>query len=207
MYMEKIKNIIFDLGNVILDIDTDLSKKAFEHEGVKNFEKLYTLAYQAEIFDRLEVGAITENQFYNEIRNITGSELSDNKIKDCWNALIIDYNKPRIELLQQVKKKYKTFILSNTNEIHYKVYTAILNEKYNIQGLERLVDKAYFSHKIGLKKPDPQAFFHIINDVGINIHETLFIDDNHDHVDSASKLGFETILLKDKKLEDLTILT
>ncbi len=205
MCMRKFKNIIFDLGNVILDIDTELSKKAFEKEGVENFDKLYTLAYQAEVFDRLEIGAISEKEFYSEIREITGSSLSDNQIRDCWNALIIDYNMERIEFLQKTRTKYKTFILSNTNEIHYKLYTEILLKKYEVQGLESLVDKAYFSHKIGLKKPDPEAFYYIINNAGIKINETLFIDDNQDHIKSAAELGFKTLLLNNKKLEDLNL--
>ncbi len=205
MRIKKIKNIIFDLGNVILDIDTELSKKAFEKEGVKNFDKLYTLAQQSEVFDRLEVGAISEQEFYSEIREITGSKLSDQKIKNCWNALIIDYNKQRINFLKLKRTQYRTFILSNTNEIHYKLYTEMLQEKYNEPGLESLVEKAYFSHKIKFKKPDPQAFYHVINDAGIKIHETLFIDDNKEHIKSAAKLGFITLLLNKEKLEGLDI--
>lgn len=198
-----IKNIVFDLGNVILDIDTDLSKKAFQDLGFNNFEKLYTLSQQNKLFDNLEVGSISEKNFYDEIRNITELNLSDEQIEDAWNALIIDYKKRRIEILEKAKLNYRTFILSNTNSIHYRAYTKLLYDKYNIKGLESLVHKAYFSHEINFKKPDKEAFLFVLNDAGINAENTLFIDDNAKNIDAARELGITSYLLDVEKMEDI----
>ncbi len=204
--MQRIKNIIFDLGNVILDIDTDLSKIAFEQQGLKDFDNLYTLASQNKIFDRLEVGVLNPDKFFKELRIISGVNLSDEIIIRCWNALIIDYTTERLEILQNCKKRYRTFILSNTNIIHYLHYANILKNKYNINGLESLVEKAYFSHEVKMKKPDAEIFLHVLSDSNIKAEETLFIDDSKIHVDSAKRLGFKTIWLNDKKLEDIDLI-
>lgn len=198
--MENLKNIIFDLGNVILNIDTNLSKQAFEREGLHNFDELYTLTSQSNIFDNLEVGGFSEKTFYENLRSITGTNLSDYAIKSCWNALIDHYPESHIEVLRKSQKQYRTFILSNTNIIHYKYYTALLNKSFGINGLESLVEKAYFSHEIKMKKPDPEIFKFVLSQSGIKPEDTLFIDDSEVHVKSASKLGIKCLWLKNRKL-------
>ena len=203
--MENIKNLIFDLGNVILNIDTKLSEIAFAKYGMNDFEKLYTLASQNELFDRLEVGSITENEFYDEFRKVTGCKLDNQILEQCWNALIMDFPAARIEMLKNLKQegKYRTFILSNTNIIHYRFYTALLKQTYGINGLESLVEHAYFSHEIGLKKPNRDIFDYVVEHSHIKPAETIFIDDNEANIKAANVLGFNTIFLKDNNMEDL----
>lgn len=200
-----INNIIFDLGNVILSIDTKLSEKEFARFGLTDFKKLYTLASQAEIFDRLEIGKISSTEFYNEFRRITGSDLSDKIIKDCWNALILDYRPEVIQLLKKLKSKYRTFLLSNTNKIHYDYYTDSLIQNFDVNGLESLMEKTYFSHEIGMKKPNKEVFEFVLSDAGILAEQTLFIDDNQDNIIAAQKVGIQTIWLRNNNLEQLEI--
>jgi len=200
-----IENIIFDLGNVILNIDTRLSEKEFAKHGLSDFGNLYTLAAQAEIFDKLEIGAISPLEFYSEFRKIAKTDLPDEIIRSCWNALILDYPISRIELLKSLKSKYRTFLLSNTNKIHYEFYEDILRNEFGVDGLEALLEKAYFSHEIGLKKPDSQIFEFVLLNSKLVPEETLFIDDNKDNILAADKLGFQTIWLKENNLEELEI--
>jgi putative hydrolase of the HAD superfamily len=203
--MENIRNLIFDLGNVILNIDTKLSEIAFAKYGMNDFEKLYTLASQNELFDRLEVGSITENEFYDEFRKVTGCKLDNQILEQCWNALIMDFPAARIEMLKRLKNegKYRTFILSNTNIIHYRFYTALLKRTYGINGLESLVEHAYFSHEIGLKKPNRDIFDYVVANSHIKPEESIFIDDNEANIKAANALGFNTIFLKDNDMENL----
>lgn len=196
-----IKNVIFDLGNVILNIDTKVSEMEFAKHGIVNFAELYTLAAQSEIFDRLEVGNITPDQFFKEFRELTNSNLTDNTIRNCWNALILDYPKARIELLVNLKPKYRTFLLSNTNKIHYDFYNPIINNLFGFDGLESFFDKAYFSHKMGLKKPNPQIFTFVLADSNLKPEETLFIDDNKANIETANEFGIHTLWLKENNLE------
>lgn len=203
--MENIKNLIFDLGNVILNIDTKLSEKAFAQYGMNDFEKLYTLAAQNELFDRLEVGSITEKEFYDEFRRVTGCKLPDKTLEECWDALIMDFPAARIEMLKRLKNegKYRTFILSNTNIIHYRFYTALLKRTHGVEGLESLVEHAYFSHEIGLKKPNRDIFDYVVEHSHIKPEESIFIDDNEANIKAANALGFNTIFLKDNNMENL----
>lgn len=196
-----IKNVIFDLGNVILNIDTKLSEKAFAKHDLNNFGELYTLAAQSEIFDRLEVGRISPSDFYAEFRHLTNSNLSNEIIRDCWNALILDYPPARINLLADLKQKCRTFLLSNTNRIHYEFYNPIINQQFGYDGLESLFEKAYFSHEIGIKKPDSKIFEYVLEKSQLNPTETLFIDDNKANIEAASVLGIHTLWLKDNNLE------
>lgn len=203
--MENIRNLIFDLGNVILNIDTKLSEIAFAKYGMNDFEKLYTLAAQNELFDRLEVGSITENEFYDEFRKVTGCQLDNQILEQCWNALIMDFPAARIEMLKRLKAegKYRTFILSNTNIIHYRFYTALLKRTYGIDGLENLVEHAYFSHEIRLKKPNREIFDYVVEHSHIKPEESIFIDDNEANIKAANALGFNTIFLKNNDMENL----
>ena len=203
--MENIRNLIFDLGNVILNIDTKLSEIAFAKYGMNDFEKLYTLASQNELFDRLEVGSITENEFYDEFRKVTGCKLDNQILEQCWNALIMDFPTARIEMLKRLKNegKYRTFILSNTNIIHYRFYTALLKRVHGVDGLESLVEHAYFSHEIGLKKPNRDIFDYVVEHSHIKPKESIFIDDNEANIKAANALGFNTIFLKDNDMENL----
>lgn len=203
--MENIKNLIFDLGNVILNIDTKLSEIAFAKYGMNDFEKLYTLASQNELFDRLEVGNITENEFYDEFRRVTGCKLDNKTLEQCWDALIMDFPSARIEMLKRLKNegKYRTFILSNTNIIHYRFYTALLKRTRGVDGLESLVEHAYFSHEIGLKKPNRDIFDYVVEHSHIKPEESIFIDDNEANIKAANALGFNTIFLKGNDMENL----
>lgn len=203
--MENIRNLIFDLGNVILNIDTKLSEIAFAQYGMNDFEKLYTLASQNELFDRLEVGSITENEFYDEFRRVTGCKLDNKTLEQCWDALIMDFPSARIEMLKRLKNegKYRTFILSNTNIIHYRFYTALLKRTRGVDGLESLVEHAYFSHEIGLKKPNRDIFDYVVEHSHIKPEESIFIDDNEANIKAANTLGFNAIFLKDNNMENL----
>jgi len=200
-----IKNIIFDLGNVILSIDTKLSEKEFSRYGLTDFKAMYTLASQAEIFDRMEVGQISPEEFYKEFRAITESKLSDETIKNCWNTLILDYRPEVIVLLKKLKSRYRTFLLSNTNKIHYDYYTETLKHNFDVNGLESLLEKAYFSHEIGMKKPGEKVFNFVLSDAKIFPEETLFIDDNQENILTAQSLGIQTIWLRNNDLEQLEI--
>jgi putative hydrolase of the HAD superfamily len=203
--ISSIKNIIFDLGNVILNINTSISEQEFLKHGIKNFNELYSLLSQSELFDILETGKISPAEFYNKFRELTKTKLSDDNIKLCWNALILDFPQVRLDLLSRIRSKFRTFILSNTNYIHYVYYTNILKQKHNIDGLEAIVEKTYLSFEIGKKKPNLEAYEYVISDSALEPSETLFIDDNKDNIISAHKFGLHTIWLKDNDLENLEI--
>ena len=196
-----IKNIILDLGGVIINIDYQLTIKAFTQLGVANAELFYSKQQQVTLFDLLETGKIPPNEFRNQIRKLTNTNLSDEQIDSAWNAMLLDFPPQRIAILSQLKTKYKTFLLSNTNEIHYKTYTQLLQREFGEKDLSAYFHKEYYSHITHIRKPDPEAFKIIIHEQNILPEETLFVDDSEQHITTADTLGFQTHLLKNETLE------
>lgn len=190
-----IKNIIFDLGGVLLNINYQSTAKAFEKLGIQNFELLYSQAMQSTLFDDLEIGAISPEEFRNTIRLKSGLNLSDTDINNAWNAMLLDLPKSRIDLLMKVRNHYKIFLLSNTNEIHLKAYTKNLQLEHGISGLNELFDKEYFSHCIHLRKPNAAIYNYVLKNQNIIAADTLFIDDSIQHVQGALNVGLNALHL------------
>ena len=198
-----IKNIIFDLGGVILNIDYHLTINAFKNMGVENFEKLFSQAQQNGLFDKLDKGQVSPQEFRNNLRELVKFSLSDSAINHAWNAMLLDFPHHRIELLVNVRKHYKTFLLSNTNAIHIEEYNQILERTFGYKNLSFLFNKEYYSHEIGMRKPDKGVFLHIIKENLIQPEETLFIDDSIQHVEAAKNLGINAYHLNIPKGESI----
>ena len=170
-----IKNIIFDFGGVIINIDYHLTAKAFEKLGITNFKNLFSQASQTNLFNDLEVGAIPPSEFRNELRRIINLDITDEHLDNAWNAMLLDYPKHRLNFLLDIRKHYRTFLLSNTNQIHKDCYYASLLKEHGINGLASLFEKLYFSHEVGLRKPDPAIYQLVLNQNNLKPEETLFI--------------------------------
>jgi len=193
----EIKNIIFDLGGVILNIDYNLTAQAFKNLGVSNFDELYSKAQQSELFDLMETGMVSNQEFRNGIRDIINLQLSDEEIDNAWNAMLLDLPFKRIELLKKLKAEgYRLFLLSNTNQIHYDAYTENLKNEHGVEGLEEFFEKTYFSHKIHKRKPLKEIFQFVLDDAELKAEETIFIDDSLQHVLGAKEAGINAFHLE-----------
>ena len=197
-----IKNIIFDFGGVICNIDISLTEKAFYDLGLKKFDKSYSVTDRDNFFGAFETGRITPQQFRDTLKEYIDKGVTDDEIDTVWNALLLDIPKQRIELLKQLRSTYRLFLLSNTNELHYKYYLSDLQRIYGFRDFNDLFDNAYFSHQISLRKPFPEIFEFVINDTDLTASETLFIDDSPEHVEGACKAGLHAYHLKPE--EDIT---
>ena len=184
-----IKNIIFDLGGVLLNIDQYATINAFKKLGVNNFDEFFTFAKQSNLFDRMDTGEISAAGFRDEIRRISGLDLSDADIDHAWNAMILDLPRERITLLEMAREHYRTFLLSNTNSIHYPTYTDYLKKNHGYDSLEQLFENHYLSHEVGMRKPNEEIYRFVLEENNLNPAETLFIDDTERHVEGARKTG------------------
>ncbi len=198
-----IKNIIFDLGGVILNIDYALTFNAFKKLGFSNFDELFAQAKQVGVFDQFDKGLITPVEFINTIRSLSSKPLSDNQILTAWNALLLDFPISRLKLLEQIRNHYRTFLLSNTNQIHCEVYNSDLFRTFGVKDLSYFFEKVYYSHVIHMRKPDREVYELLINENGLKPDETLFIDDTEQHVEGAKLVGIHTYLLKVKDGETI----
>jgi len=198
--MKNIKHIIFDLGNVILNIQYQKTINEFNKIGVQDASVFYSQSIQREIFNLLETGKISECDFLIEINKFC-PKASHAQILIAWNALILDLPQKRLSIINKLKDNFSIYLLSNTNSIHInEIIKKIGVKKYN--RFYSLFKKVYYSHEIGLRKPNPEAFNIILNENDLNVSEVLFIDDSIQHIKTAKKLGIKTYhLTKDKSIE------
>lgn len=216
MNQSKIKNIIFDLGNVIINVDSVLTAQAMKELGFKDFEKSYTLFKQTDLFDRLEKGEITPDHLRNELRKhlvnpalpACSSDMpacrlvTDEEFDKAWGAMLLDFPKERIDLIRKLGEKYNIYLLSNTNEIHYHQYIEDFKDEYGFD-FNSLFVKPYYSHQVGYRKPDSKIYEHVIADSNLIPEESVFIDDLKVNIDTAKKTGLQTIWLDLEKGDDI----
>jgi putative hydrolase of the HAD superfamily len=195
--MKNIDNIIFDLGNVILNIDYQNTIDAFEKIGVINASSFYSKSSQLNIFSQLETGRISKHDFVLEIQKFA-PKASATQIINAWNAILQDLPDERLEVLKKIKDKFSIFLLSNTNSIHVeKIIDNLGVKKY--EEFYNLFDKVYYSHEIKLRKPNADIFRLVIKENNLSIKKTLFIDDSIQHIESAKRIGLKTYHLDGKE--------
>lgn len=201
--MQQTKAIIFDLGGVLLNIDFKLSEKAFAELGITDFSSFFNQFHSNDLFRRLETG-MDDQLFYDDLRAATGLPLSDEQIKDAWNALLLDFRPESVAVLPQLREKYNLYLLSNTNEIHLQEFQRRYEAWRPGQVFDDLFDAAYYSHRIGHRKPNASAFEYVLEKHGLNATETIFIDDSINNIEAAQQLGLQTIhLVAGMKVEEL----
>ena len=200
--MKNIKSIIFDLGAVLLNIDYQKTIYEFEKIGIEKSSKFYSKEKQNNIFNLLETGKISDEDFVKEIQLLCKNTKREQVIFS-WNALLLDLPKERIELIKKLKQDFHIYILSNTNSIHISEFRKKLGEiKY--QEFYNLFDKVYYSHEIGFRKPNKESFQLILDENNLKANEVLFIDDSPQHIEGANKLEIQTHHLSDT--EEITTL-
>lgn len=195
IFAAMIKNIIFDFGGVLYNISFKNTFDAFEKLGFDNFEEMFSQHKANLLFQNLETGKITPEAFYNKIKEIAPQPVTNEQIKDAWNAMLINFRMPSLDFLVSLKKEYNLLLLSNTNQIHYDHFSAQLQRQTPYHSLNDFFTKAYYSHVIGLRKPDTEVFEFILNDAVIKAEETLFVDDSFSNFPNAEILGMKTHLL------------
>ena len=199
-----VKNIIFDFGGVILDIDPERTMNEFVTLGFSSFEKLMSPVFVESIIAKFEKGILTPELFRQKLRSFMGIEVTDQEIDYAWNALLYDIPKERIEIIEKVKENYNIYLLSNSNEIHYDLFVRDLQLRFGYREFDELFHKAYFSFDLHLLKPNPEIYEFVINQHGMIPEETLFIDDKPENIDAAKKLGLLTYTIAEpERIRDI----
>lgn len=194
--MQKIKNIIFDYGNVVFEIDFKRAQSSFAQLGIQNIEDFFAHKGHHSLFDNFEVASISADEFHAGIRHAANNlTLTKQQIEDAWNSLLIGVPEKNHDVLLEVKGKYRTFLLSNTNQIHYDWIFAYIKEKFDLKNYDDHFERVYFSQQMRLRKPNKDIFEQVINENNLNPAETLFIDDSPQHLEGAKKAGLQTLLM------------
>jgi len=203
MIPEHIDTIIFDFGGVLINIDYHRTIQAFRQLGIEDFEERYSQADQTSLFNDLEIGKISAQRFVNELLHFLPKGTSPNQVVHAWNAMLLDVPQSRIELLQKLKRKYRLFLLSNTNEIHIPKALIEWKKSSDIDFYD-CFEHVYLSHEIGMRKPNEEIFEYVCQQQNIRPENAVFIDDSIQHIDGAKKMGLNTIhLTPDQALTSL----
>jgi len=197
-----IKNIIFDLGGVLLNLDFKRTYEALQKLGINNPEEIIRLGKGSVILKDQESGAITDEEFIQSLKKLAAASVENSDIVDAWNRLLLDFPKGRIEWLTELKKKYRLFLFSNTNGIHLAHFRKIYSDAYDNAVFDDLFEKAYYSHVAGISKPDLKAYELVIRENDLIPAETLFVDDSLPNVEAARQAGLQAFHV----YPDITIL-
>jgi HAD superfamily hydrolase (TIGR01509 family) len=183
-----IKNIIFDLGGVLLNLDFAGSRNAFIQLGIPQIDDLFSNTNEDSFWKLYEIGRLTDEEFLAEARKLAIDGTTEQDIIRAWNSMLLDFPRERVELLEKLRERYRLFLFSNTNSIHLQSFQESFREVYN-RDLDSLFEKAWYSHLINRRKPNVEAFHYIIEEAGLHAPETLFIDDSPANVEGARRAG------------------
>ena len=192
--MNKIKNIIFDLGGVILDINYQATVDAFAQLGISNFSKLYSQKSQQKLFDQFETGHISSKEFVKGIQQMHSIQIPDELIITAWNAMLKGVKKNKLDYIKSLRNQYHTILLSNTNEIHIASFEQEMSNNQMLTHFKSCFEKIYYSSRIGFRKPHSICFEKVLSEQQLNPKETLFIDDSAQHIEGAKNCGIKAVL-------------
>ena len=196
-----IKNIIFDFGDIFINLDKTATLKSFQKLGLTTHTNEHIQLEQA-----YEKGEISTESFLQSCQKFTNPEVTTNQIQCAWNAILLDFPKQRLAFLKNLKNNhnYRLFLLSNTNALH--IDSIIKNVPF-YEEFKNCFEVFYLSHEIGMRKPNLDIFEFVLFQNKLLPHETLFIDDTLENIQAAEKLGIQTWHLQVEKQDVSELLT
>jgi len=190
-----IKNVIFDFGGVLINLDRQRCIDSFKQLGMDHVEELINPFAQHGVFMQLEKGEITPAVFRDKIREEFGRLATDEQIDAAWNSFLLDIPDYKLEALLKLREHYLVYLLSNTNEIHWK-WSCENAFPYKSFGETDYFEETFLSYEMKLAKPDVAIFEAVLETTGIDPKETLFIDDSEANCKAAESLGITTYICK-----------
>ncbi len=188
-----VRNIIFDLGGVLIDLDFTTPVREFEKLGGNSAGFDYRQAIRDPVFRAFETGGVTPHQFRQRIREILGnSHATDQQIDAAWCSMMDTIPPEKIALIKKLSTRYRLFLFSNTNTIHITYFLERFEKAYGYN-LESLFEQSFYSHVIRERKPLPSSFEKVLNLAGIRKEETLFVDDFEENIKAAEEFGLKVI--------------
>ncbi len=193
--MPLIKNIIFDFGNVLFDLDLPAIERNLRPLFAGNFEHALEKLRRARVFELYETGGISTGEFVDSICNAVSPPLAEADAVAVWNSIFVEMPRHRFDMLHRLRQQYKVFLLSNINELHERWIADYMPRAHGIHDYEsRYFDGVYFSHLIRLRKPDPAMYEYVLADAELAPEECLFFDDLPENIAAAEALGIRGCL-------------
>ena len=185
---KKIRNIVFDLGGVLVDLDFKAAINGLQQAGFANVKEQLLAFDRGGIFQKFEVGEITADEFRAAIRENSTVTLTDEEVDALWNLMLLEIPREKLELILELRGKYMVYLLSNTNSIHWDY---VCKNAFNYRGfrVEDYFEETFLSYKMHLAKPNKAIFEKVLNDANLVAEETLFIDDSEANCKAAQEVG------------------
>ncbi len=196
MSQTNIKAIIFDLGGVLLNLDFEKTFQLFEEMGVSDFPSYFQQSHSNPLFAQLEKGEIAPEAFYQAFREATGIEADSAQLAQAWNAMLLDFRLESMAYLKSLQGQYRLFLLSNTNQIHLESFRITYHQTFGNHDFDNHFETAWYSHELGLRKPHPSCYTHVLELAGLSASETLFVDDTLKNIEGAQAAGLQTYWLE-----------
>jgi FMN phosphatase YigB (HAD superfamily) len=187
-----VRNLVFDLGGVILDLSVDTTLEEFSKLSGFSKERVKQIFSSSPEFNLYEKGGIGDQLFRDFIRQTYAPKATDNQIDLAWNAMLRGIPTIKLDLLNTLKKNYRVFLLSNTNGIHLD-YINLNLLPAGVENLDDYFHTAYYSHRMLKRKPDAEIYEQVLSENNLKASETLFLDDNLSNVDGAKSVGIQTV--------------
>ena len=190
--MKDIKNIVFDLGGVLIDLDFPRALKAFEQAGLTDIAKNVQAFNREGIFMDLELGNISSEDFFQAICNRSTQPLSATQAEDYWNLILKEIPQEKLQVIRNLRKHYHVYLLSNTNQPHWEYICKECFEKDGFT-INDYFEKIFLSYEMHLAKPDKRIFLQMLQENNMIPEETLFIDDSEANCKAAEETGIRTV--------------
>jgi len=187
-----VKNVILDLGGVLVDIEPENTLTALKRIMQPHLIETIDWDETPEVVHAMETGRWSKKQFYDHFKAVCKCDVIEEEIVDAWCDMINEFPHERLWLVRQLSQKYSLYLLSNTNVFHIKHFEKDFKNRYHFP-LHQLFKKVYYSSEIGLRKPDAECFLHVLNDAGLKPEETVMIDDREDNCLAAESVGMKSI--------------
>ena len=193
-----IRNIIFDFGNVLFDLDLAAFEREMKNLFAENFAPVKEKLLRERVFELYETGGLDTEEFVAKICDVAHLEgaphCSPEQVIAAWNSIFIGMPRHRFDLLLRLRQRYKVFLLSNINDLHERWIVDYMVREHGLTDYESLhFDGVYFSHLIRLRKPSQEAFEYVLADAEILPEETVFFDDLPENVEAASRVGIQGV--------------
>lgn len=185
--------LIFDLGNVIIDIDYQRSLNLIKSILPSSYNSKVESFYATDFHKAYEKGLIDSPTFRNEVRNYLEQDWEDDKVDALWNSLLGKIPKERLDLVSKLKQSFQVGVLSNTNPIHMDAVHGMLKNDFGMERFEQLFDRVFYSHEMGLAKPTKEIYHKMLDELGVKADRVVFFDDLEANVAGAKSVGIQAI--------------
>lgn len=192
----KYKNLIFDLGNVIIDLDVPKGNRQMKETTGIGF--LDATDEDLETFYDFEKGLIPEAIFINYFIRRSLKPVQALDVIRAWNAMLVQIPLERLLMMRDLMDHFNVYVLSNTNETHVRWMGDYLLNTHDVDSLNSFAHKIFFSHELKLRKPDFEIYEAVLNQTNSRPEETIFFDDHLRNIEAAKSVGMEAVQVDPK---------